>query len=50
MRVGNSKKSDDEKKKKKEKSILEAEIFRIMEASMKACLDKAIDDLLKEWK
>lgn len=38
----------DEKKKKKQ-SILEKEIFGIMEKSMKTALDAAIDDLLKDW-
>ena len=39
-----------EKKKKKQKSILEAEIMSIMSKSMKAALDMALDDLLKDWK
>ena len=37
-------------KKKKNKSILEDEIFRIMQASLKAAMDAALDDLLKDWK
>lgn len=43
--------SENEKKKKKEKqkSVLEKEIFRIMEQSMKKALDTAVDDLLKDW-
>lgn len=42
---------DEEKKKKKKKqqSILEKEIFGIMEKSMKTALDAAVDDLLKDW-
>lgn len=36
-------------KKKKQQSILEKEIFSIMEKSMEAALDKAVDDLLKDW-
>ena len=40
---------DEEKKKKKKQSILEKEIFGIMEKSMKAALDAAVDDLLKDW-
>lgn len=38
----------DEKEKKKQ-SILEKEIFGIMEKSMKTALDAAIDDLMKDW-
>ena len=41
-------KSKDQKKKKK--SILEAELMRIIEKSMKAALDKALDDIFKDWK
>ena len=39
-----------EKKKKKRESILEAEIMKIMEKSMKTALDKALDDIFKDWK
>ncbi len=39
-----------DKKKKKRQSILEAEIMRIMEKSLKTALDKALDDLLKDFK
>ena len=38
------------KKKKKQQSILEKEIMSIMSKSMKAALDMALDDLLKDWK
>ena len=41
---------DKEKKKKKKQSILEAEIMRIMEKSLKTAIDMALDDILKEWK
>ncbi len=41
---------DDKDKKKKKKSVLEAEILSIMEKSMKAALDKALDDIFKDWK
>ena len=52
MRVGStkSKDSDREKKKKRKQSILEKEIMSIMHKSMKAALDMALDDLLKDWK
>jgi len=39
-----------EKKKKKRESILEAEIMKIMEKSMKTALEKAVDDIFKDWK
>ena len=39
-----------DKKKKKKQSQLEAEIFAIMEKSLKTALDAAVDDLLKDWK
>lgn len=38
-----------EKKDEKKQSILEKEIFGIMEKSMKTALDAAIDDLMKDW-
>ncbi len=47
MKIQNTK---DKEKKKKKKSILEAEIMSIMEKSMKAALDKALDDIFKDWK
>ena len=40
---------EEEKKKKKKQSILEKEIFGIMEKSMKTALDEAVDDLMKDW-
>ena len=42
--------AQDRDKKKKKKSTLEAEVFSIMEMSLKSALDKALDDLLKDWK
>lgn len=44
------KQDKDKKKKKKEQSVLEAEIFSIMEKSLKTALDMALDDILKDWK
>lgn len=38
-----------EDKKEKKQSVLEKEIFSIMEKSMKTALDAAVDDLLKDW-
>ena len=40
----------DKDKKKKKQSVLEAEIMRIMEKSLKAALDQALDDLFKDFK
>ena len=37
-------------KKKKKQSILEAEVMRIMEKSLKTALDMALDDILKYFK
>lgn len=39
-----------DKKKKKKQSILEAEIMRIMQKSLKTALDLALDDILKDFK
>ena len=53
MRVGYTSDREKEKKKKdkkKQQSILEKEIMNIVEKGMKAALDRAIDDLLKDWK
>lgn len=41
---------DKEKKKKKKQSILETEVMRIMEKSLKTALDMALDDILKDFK
>ena len=41
---------DKEKEKKRKQSILEAEVMRIMEKSLKTALDLALDDLLKDFK
>ena len=41
---------DKDKKKKKKQSILEAEIMRIMQKSMKTAIDMALDDILKDFK
>lgn len=39
-----------DKKKKKKQSILEAEIMRIMQMSLKTAIDMALDDILKDFK
>lgn len=38
------------KKKKKQQSILMTEISKIVEKSLKATVDKALDDIFKDWK
>ena len=45
-----SDKRKDKDKKKKKKSVMEAEIMRFMEKSMKTALDLALDDIFKDWK
>ena len=45
-----SNKKKDKDKKKKKKSVMEAEIMRFMEKSMKTALDLALDDIFKDWK
>ena len=47
--MSDRKKKDKEKQKKK-KSVMEAEIMRFMEKSMKTALDLALDDIFKDWK
>ena len=49
MRTGSTSARDRDKNKKK-KSTLESEVFSIVEKSLKMALDKALDDLLKDWK
>ena len=39
-----------DKKKKKKQSILEAEIMRIMQKSLKTAIDMALDEILKDFK
>ena len=41
---------DRKKKKRKKQSILEAEIMRIMQKSLKTAIDMALDDILKDFK
>ena len=45
-----SDKKKEKEKKKKKKSVMEAEIMRFMEKSMKTALDMALDDIFKDWK
>ena len=41
---------DKEKEKKRKQSILEAEVMKIMEKSLKTALDLALNDIFKDWK
>ena len=43
-------KDDDKKRKKKQQSQMEAFIFSMMEKSMKAALDAAMNDIFQGWK
>ena len=45
-----SDKKKEKDKKKKKKSVMEAEIMRFMEKSMKTALDLALDDIFKDGK
>lgn len=38
------------KKKKKQQSIIQAELNKIVEQSLKKTIDKALDDIFKDWK
>ena len=44
-----SDKKKDKDKKKKKQSVLEAEIFRFMEKSLKSAMEVALDDIFKDW-
>ena len=48
MRIDSSRDRDKKKKKKKQPSI-EAEILAIIEKSLKATLDVAMEDIFKDW-
>lgn len=50
IRSTQNQRDSDKNRKKKKQSILEAEIFSIMEKSLKTALDVALDDILKDWK
>lgn len=48
MRI--QKKKSEDKKKKRKQSVIGAEIFKIVNKSLKSALDVALDDIFKEWK
>ena len=39
----------DNKKKKKKKSVIEAELFSFLHKSMKTALDRALDEIFKDF-
>lgn len=41
---------DNKRKKKKKQSVLEKELLRFMEKSLKAAVDAALDDIFRDWK
>lgn len=43
-------KREERRKKKKKESFLEAEIMAVVEKSLKIAVDKALDDIFKDWK
>lgn len=43
-------KEDEKKRKKKQESQIEKFVFQMMEKSMKAALDLALNDILKDFK
>ena len=43
-------KKEERRKKKKKESFLEAEIMAVVEKSLKIAVDKALDDIFKDWK
>lgn len=47
MKLNNNQK---DKKKKNKKSVLEVEITRLMQKSLKTALDLALDEILKDFK
>ena len=50
IRSAQDQRDKNKNRKKKKQSTLEAEIFSIMEKSLKTALDVALDDIFKEWK
>ena len=50
IRSAQDQRKKNKNRKKKKQSTLEAEIFSIMEKSLKTALDVALDDIFKDWK
>ena len=50
IRSAQDQRDKNKNRKKKKQSTLEAEIFSIVEKSLKTALDVALDDIFKDWK
>ena len=50
IRSAQDQRDKNKNRKKKKQSTLEAEIFSIMEKSLKTALDLALDEILKDFK
>ena len=50
IRSAQDQRDKNKNRKKKKQSTLEAEIFSIMEKSLKTALDVALNDIFKDWK
>ena len=50
IRSAQDQRDKNKNRKKKKQSTLEAEIFSIMEKSLKTALDVALDDIFNDWK
>ena len=50
IRSAQDQRDKNKNRKKKKQSTLEAEIFSIMEKSLKTALDVALDDIFTDWK
>ena len=44
------KKQDQKRKEKREQSVMEKEIFRLIEKSTEAAVNEALDEIFKGWK
>ena len=44
------KKQDQKRKEKREQSVMEKEIFRLIEKSAEAAVNEALDEIFKGWK
>lgn len=42
--------AEKKRKEKKQKDAMEAQIFKVVEKSLQSALDKALDDIMKDWK
>ena len=49
MRINNTKSGKERKKKKRKQSVLEKEIFSIVEKSLDAAIAAAMEDIFRDW-